>query len=296
MMAVERGAALNTIESYGRDLNDFSLFVMNRSGDPGDARLEHIRDYLKMLDGKNVSAATIARRISVLRRFFKFLYAEKLRNDDPSASISSPKKAKSLPKFLSQKEVEMLLDYVALKKGPSALRLIALLEILYATGLRVSELVGLPVSAITRDEKFLIVRGKGGKERMVPLSKPAQDATRNYFEVRQKFVKRVTPNSDQNPWLFPSRGIQGHLTRSRFSQLLKDLSEEVGIPKSRISPHILRHSFASHLLANGADLRSLQQMLGHSDISTTQIYTHVLSERMTALVTDVHPLSKNSHN
>ena len=293
MMAAERGASKNTLESYGRDLDQFSLFLKNRHCDPADALQSYIKAYLKSLSGAGLASSTIARHISTLRCFFGFLYLEKLRADNPCSLISVPKKESSIPKFLSEGEVEILLRVAGKRKGSKGLRLLALLEILYATGLRVTELVGLPSAAISGDRQFIIVRGKGEKERMVPLNDPARDAISNYLSVRGVFFKDSELNlKNNNLWLFPSRGKQGHLTRARFSQLLKEVANEAGIPGHKVSPHILRHSFASHLLANGADLRSLQQMLGHSDISTTQIYTHVLSERMKALVNDVHPLAK----
>ena len=296
MMAAERGAAQNTLESYSRDLQDFSKFVNRRNSDIADARSQHVKNYLKYLSGLGMSSSTISRRISTLRQFFGFLYAEKLRNDDPCASISNPRKEKTLPKFLNEDEVDTLLNIAAKRSGADGKRLVALLEILYATGLRVSELVGLKITSISRDEKTLIVLGKGGKERIVPINDHARDAILSYMNVRQNFFRRLQTDQNNNPWLFPSRGKDGFLTRTRFGQLLKELAVEAGLDVQRVSPHILRHSFASHLLANGADLRSLQQMLGHADISTTQIYTHVLSKRMTALVRDMHPLSKHSDN
>ncbi len=293
MMSAERGASLNTLESYNRDLQDFSKFVKRRNSDIADARPQYVKDYLKHLSGAGMTANTISRRISTLRQFFGFLYSEKLRKDDPSASISNPKKEKTLPKLLNEDEVEMLLNVAAKRSGANGKRLVALLEILYATGLRVSELVGLKITSISRDERFLVVLGKGGKERIVPINDHARNSISNYMSVRKHFLGGFKIDQNNNPWLFPSRGKDGFLTRARFGQLLKELAVEAGIAVQRVSPHVLRHSFASHLLANGADLRSLQKMLGHADISTTQIYTHVLSKRMTALVKDMHPLSKH---
>ena len=293
MMAAERDASINTLSSYKSDLIDFAKFTKRKKIDPGDARIEHLKGYLKELSSKGVSSSTIGRRISVLRRFFGFLYIEKFRNDNPATSISSPKRGRLIPKFLSQSEVEQLLILASEKDDFRGLRLIALLEILYATGLRVSELVGLKKSSISYNERIIIIKGKGGKERMVPLSEPAIEAINNYLPARSEFLLGEFDKESDSPWLFPSRGKQGHLTRARFGQLLKELADSAGLDRKKVSPHVLRHSFASHLLANGADLRSLQKMLGHSDISTTQIYTHVMNERMVKLVNDVHPLSQN---
>jgi len=290
MMAAD-GAAANTLESYRRDLEDFSDFVRNRKRAPEEAAPNHIRDYLKRLSGAGMAASTMARRLSALRRFFGFLYSERVRDDDPTSTIDSPRVGRSLPKYLSESEVDTLLDAAACRPGAEGLRLVAMLEILYATGLRVSELVGLPMSALTRDERFLIVRGKGQKERMVPLSDPARDAISDYQAVREGYLPKGRAGGRDNPWVFPSRGKDGHLTRARFGQLLKELAIDAGIDQRRVSPHVLRHSFASHLLAHGADLRALQQMLGHADISTTQIYTHVLDERLKSLVNEAHPLA-----
>ncbi len=292
MLAAERGAARNTIESYGRDLADFSAFMAARKRLPEDARPDHIRKYLARLSGAGMAAGTTARRLSALRQFFRFLFSEGLRADDPSAGLDSPKLGRSLPKYLSEDEVEVLLAAAHARPGPSGKRITVLMEILYATGLRVSELVGLPLSAFGRDLHMLVVRGKGGKERLAPMTEPAVEALADYLDSRQTFLpagKKRT--ASESPWLFPSRAKQGHLTRARFAQILKELAAEAGIDPARVSPHVLRHSFASHLLAHGADLRSLQQMLGHADIATTQIYTHVLDERLKALVATAHPLA-----
>ncbi len=291
MMVVERGAAANTIESYRRDLDDFTAFSMARKRNPEDADARILRGYMKKLSGLGMAAATSARKLSALRQFFRFLHAEGFRDDDPSAAIDRPKLGRPLPKYLSEKEVEGLLAAAAARTGNGGERLLALLEILYATGLRVSELVGLPLAALSRDGKMLIVRGKGGKERMVPLSEPATAAIEKYRAGRRSFIARGRGEAAKK-WLFPSRAKQGYLTRARFGQLLKELAAEAKIDPRRVSPHVLRHSFASHLLAHGADLRSLQQMLGHSDIATTQIYTHVLDERLKRLVAEAHPLAR----
>jgi len=234
---------------------------------------------------------TAARRLSALRQFFRFMYAERLRGDDPTIVIDAPKAGRVLPKYLSEDEVDRLLACAAKHAGADGKRLVALMEILYATGLRVSELVGLPLSALSRDGQVLVVRGKGGKERMVPLSEPATDAIHAYLAVRDRFLPKAAKSSGGSPFMFPSRAKQGFLTRARFAQILKELAVEAALPPTRVSPHVLRHSFASHMLAHGVDLRALQQMLGHSDISTTQIYTHVLDERLVRLVQTTHPLS-----
>ncbi|MBF0250999.1 MAG: site-specific tyrosine recombinase XerD [Alphaproteobacteria bacterium] len=288
MLAVERGAARNTLESYRRDLEDFTGFCSRKASRTEDAGADLIRQYLKALDGRGMAARTQARRLSALRQFYRFLYAERMRDDDPTTVIDSPKTGRALPKYLSEDEVERLLDAAAERAGADGRRLVALMEILYATGLRVTELVGLPLRALSRDGRLLVVRGKGGKERIVPLSEPASDAIQAFLAVRGAFL----PGKADSPYLFPSRARQGYLTRARFAQLLKELSVDAGLDPRRVSPHVLRHSFASHLLAHGADLRALQQMLGHADISTTQIYTHVLDERLKRLVQSAHPLAK----
>jgi integrase/recombinase XerD len=291
MLTVERGAAENTIESYRRDLSDFAAFSLARKRQPENADSTIIRGYLKKLSSAGMAASTSARRLSALRQFFKFLHAEGVREDNPASAIDSPRQGRSLPKYLSEGEVEQLLEAADYQGGRDGLRLVAMLELLYATGLRVSELVGLPLSALSRDGRMLVVRGKGGKERMVPLNEPASDAIDAYKEVRESFLPKGRKALGER-WLFPSRSKQGHLTRARFGQMMKELAVAAGLEPRRVSPHVLRHSFASHLLAHGADLRSLQQMLGHSDIATTQIYTHVLEERLRQLVENAHPLSK----
>ncbi len=291
MLAAERGAAANTIESYGRDLGDFAAFAHRQGTPPEEADGDLIRAYLASLDKAGMAPRTGARRLSALRQFFRFLFSEGIRADDPSAAIDSPRLGRPLPKHLNEAEVESLLDAARGRTGPEGLRLVAMMEVLYATGLRVSELVGLPLSALSRDGVMLVVRGKGGKERLVPLGRPAALAIDAYKEARPHFVSGGRSRAAASPWLFPSRARQGHLTRARFAQLLKELAVEAGLDPTRVSPHVLRHSFASHLLAHGADLRSLQQMLGHADIATTQIYTHVLDERLKALVRQAHPLA-----
>jgi integrase/recombinase XerD len=289
MMSAERGASPATLVNYGRDLDDFTAFARCRGGDLADADTETVRAYLGHMARAGLSSATAARRLSVLRQFYRFLYAEGLRGDDPSIGIDGPRRQRPLPKILSEAEVDRLLVAARSRPGPGGQRLVALIEVLYATGLRVSELVGLPRSAASGDPRVLLVRGKGGRERMVPLSMPARAAVAAWLEECDRAAGR--DEAAGSPWLFPSRGAEGHVTSRRFSQLLKELAVEAGIAPSRVSPHVLRHAFASHLLAHGADLRAVQQMLGHADISTTQIYTHVLEERLKALVETHHPLN-----
>ncbi len=293
MLAAERGAAANTLEAYRRDLEQFDAFAAGRASSPEAAAAADIRDYLAVIDRQGLAPRSVARRLSALRQFYRFLLSEGWRQDDPTAAIDSPRQGRALPKTLSESEVDRLLEQARRTPGPPGARLSALLELLYATGLRVSELVTLTRAAANRDSRFLTVRGKGGKERMIPLSAPAREALLRYREERRHFLKPTAGGGEppDSKWLFASRGRSGHLTRHRVAQLLKALAADVGIDPGKVSPHVLRHAFASHLLGRGADLRSLQQMLGHADISTTQIYTHVLEERLKSLVRDHHPLS-----
>jgi integrase/recombinase XerD len=274
MMSTERGVTKNTLVAYGCDLDHFARFVKSHKREVEDASVTHIRAYVKNLSGTGMSTCTISRRLSVLRSFFRFLYAERVRNDDPTASVESPRIGRNLPKYLTEDEVRHLLDVAAGYAGAEGLRLVAMLEILYATGLRVSELVGLPAAALERDGRFLVIRGKGQKERMVPLSEPARDALSAYLAVRAYFLPEGRADQAADMWMFPSRAKVGHLTRARFGQMLKELAVTAGIERSRVSPHVLRHSFACHLLTHGADSRSVQKVLGDTDISTIQIYTH----------------------
>ncbi len=292
MLSAERGAAKNTLESYERDLEDFAKFVGLRGRAAQEADTDDLRDYLASLSRAGLSARTAARRLSALRQFHRYLYAEGMRRDDPAATLESPRQGRSLPKVLSEEETEDLLTAARRGCGPEPARRTALLEILYATGLRVSELVGLKLSSISRDRRFLTVMGKGSKERLVPLGDPARAALSQYLRHRARFIREGS--EAKNPWLFPSRSGSGHLTRHRFGQILKELAIDAGLDPTQVSPHVLRHAFATHLLDHGADLRSVQQMLGHADISTTQIYTHVLAARLKALVHDHHPLAKAS--
>ncbi|CAN7185974.1 site-specific tyrosine recombinase XerD [Brucella pseudogrignonensis] len=294
MMSAERGAAGNTLESYRRDLEAAADVMQTRGVNLAEAKTEDVRHVLDGMSNEGFAATSQARRLSALRQFFRFLYSEGFRQDDPTGVIDAPKKQKPLPKIMSVENVGRLLDRADLeaKEAPEpaerikALRLHALLETLYATGLRVSELVTLPVSVARTDHRFLIVRGKGSKERMVPLSQKAREALQNFLSLRDSL-----PGYDDNPWLFPAFSESGHLARQVFARELKGLAARTGLSSASISPHVLRHAFASHLLQNGADLRTVQQLLGHSDISTTQIYTHVLEERLHKLVSEHHPLA-----
>jgi integrase/recombinase XerD len=302
MLIAERGAALNTRHAYERDLADVCAFLKKQDKDINTASTNDLKAYLNELSGREnakskgggkTAVRTIARRISALRQFYGFLVSEGKRSDDPTSNIESPKQTRTLPKILSEDEVTVLITTAQKQGGPESIRLVALLEILYATGLRVSELVGLPLTAIGAESRFLTVEGKGGRERMAPLSEPAQKAMKTYMDIRHKFV---TPErgDNQNKWLFPSRTSEsGHLTRQRFAQLLKELSRNANIDPERVSPHVLRHAFATHLLKHGADLRSVQKMLGHADIATTQIYTQVVGEQMKDAA-EKHPLANKA--
>lgn len=291
MLSAERGAARNTLEAYARDLRDFASFAARQGREIVSAGAEDLRAYLRSLEAAGLAASTAARRLSSLRQFHKFLYTEGIRVDDPSIGLDGPRPARQLPRTVSEHDVGRLLQTArADAETPEGIRLHCLIEVLYATGARVSELVALPFAAVTSDPRFLLIRGKGGRERMVPLNGASREAIAIYRDVRERFL----PRSDEvSPFLFPSRAQAGHLTRHRFAQLLKDLAARSGLAPDSLSPHTLRHAFASHLLANGADLRSVQKMLGHADISTTQIYTHVLEERLKAIVQTHHPLARD---
>ena len=283
MMAAERAASANTLASYRRDISDYAAFAARRGRSPATADSELLRAYLGTLARRGLAPRTAARRLSALRQFHRFLLAEGVRADDPTATLDGPRLGRPLPKYLSEEEVERLIAVAHAEKGVAGARATALLELLYATGLRVSELVGLPYAAVARDRPTLILRGKGAKERMVPLGEAARAALERWRPLRRPAASK---------WLFPGDGRSGHLTRSGFWLMLARLAAKAGVPPSRVSPHVLRHSFASHLLAHGADLRSVQQMLGHADIATTQIYTHVLDENLKRLVGRHHPLAK----
>lgn len=287
-MSVERGASENTCLAYQRDLEDFTGWLAKRPHSVIEADSTDIRDFLSALARRGLAPSSSARKLSSLRQFFKFLHGDGYREDDPTAVVDSPRQGRSLPKVLSEAEVDALLAAAQNVKGAAGDRILAMMELLYATGLRVSELVGLPLNAVTGDRQVLLVTGKGNKERMVPMNAEARTALDAYLAVRMTFL----PEGSESKWLFPSRGKEGHVTRRRFAQMLSDLALAAGLDPRRVSPHVLRHAFASHLLANGADLRLVQQMLGHADISTTQIYTHILDARLKSLVGDMHPLAK----
>jgi integrase/recombinase XerD len=295
MLAAERGAAANTLAAYRRDLDDFALHLADSGRRIAEASSDDLRGYLATLGERGFKATSLARRLSAIRQLYRFLFAEGHRKDDPAAVLEGPRRGQSLPKVLTVAEVDRLLEAARLARDAEdasrlerirAARMICLLEVLYATGLRVSELVTLPASAARPAQQMLIVRGKGDKERMVPLNDAAKRAMADYLRLLAEAGR------GGSKWLFPSFGESGHLTRQHFGRELKELAVAAGLSAAKVSPHVLRHAFASHLLQHGADLRSVQMLLGHADISTTQIYTHVLEERLKSLVRDLHPLGE----
>ncbi|CAN1528691.1 XerD Site-specific recombinase XerD [Rhabdaerophilaceae bacterium] len=296
MMSADRGAATNTIAGYTRDLEDYLAALASGRWDVIDADLAQIRAYLQNLSEAGLKPATIARRISALRQFHGFLYTEGHRADDPTVTLEGPRRSMSLPKVLTTDDVDRLLnaarhDVKAAKAGSAelaALRMLALVELIYATGLRVSELLSLPAASIAPGRDHLIVRGKGNKERIVLLTQAAKDAT---FHYRDRLSAKSSASSR---YLFPASGETGHLSRQVFARDLKRLAGAAGLRADALSPHVMRHAFATHLLQNGADLRIVQQLLGHVDIATTQIYTHILDERAKAMVRDLHPMADDS--
>jgi integrase/recombinase XerD len=307
MLAAEQGAGINTLDAYRRDLEDFSTFLDRAGQDFTGAETQALRDYLADLDVRGFRSSSVARRLSAMRHLFRFLLNERIRGDDPAAILSGPKRGRGLPKVLSIADVDRLLTQAkALADAPQgsalqrlrALRLYCLLEVLYATGLRVSELVSLPLAASRRDAGMIVVRGKGNKERLVPLNEPSRRAMADYvaalaaLQPDKNNGALASKGSPASKWLFPSFGASGHLTRQHFARDLKQLAAVSGLAPQLVSPHVLRHAFASHLLHNGADLRIVQTLLGHTDISTTQIYTHVVEERLKSLVRDLHPLAQ----
>lgn len=300
MLAAEQGAGDNTLGAYRGDLEDLSGFLARRKSAFLNADTQMLRDYLADLDTRGFKSSSVARKLSSTRHLFRFLLSERVRADDPAAILSGPKRGRALPKVLSIADVDRLLTQAkALSVAPEqsplqhlrALRLSCLLEILYATGLRVSELVALPLSAARRDARMIVVRGKGNKERLVPLNETSKQAMADYLAALEETRSTQKKPSATSKWLFPSSGESGHLTRQHFARDLKELAMAAGIAPRLISPHVLRHAFASHLLHNGADLRIVQTLLGHTDISTTQIYTHIVEERLKSLVRDLHPLA-----
>ncbi|OHB34136.1 MAG: site-specific tyrosine recombinase XerD [Phenylobacterium sp. RIFCSPHIGHO2_01_FULL_70_10] len=289
MMAVERAAARNTLTAYGKDLADAQAFLAGRGAGLADAAAEDVEAYFAALADRGLAASTAARRRASVRQFYRFVLGEGWRKDDPSRRVDAPKKGRPLPKILSREEVDRLIAAAGARDGAQGLRLGCMVELIYASGLRVSELTALPLAALARDPAYLIVKGKGGKERLVPLNAPARAAVKAYLEVRKAFL----PKGDAaNPWLFPSRGKGGRLTPRRFAQLLDEAATDAGIDPARVSPHVLRHAFATHLLEGGADLRVVQTLLGHADIATTQVYTHLAGERLREVVATKHPLGR----
>jgi integrase/recombinase XerD len=294
MLAAERGASKNTLDAYRRDLDDYLAYLREAGSEPDKAASATVRGFMASLEERGLKATSAARRLSAVRQFHKFLYVEGYAAADPTAAVSAPKRGRSLPKVLSVDQVDRLLQVAHEGAGREtaspverlrAARMACLLELLYATGLRVSELIALPRSAAKTRERFLVVRGKGAKERLVPLTEAAREAARTYLALLEEQHKAA------GSWLFPADSESGHLTRQAFARDLKSVAAAAGLRADKISPHVLRHAFASHLLQNGADLRVVQELLGHSDISTTQIYTHVLDERLKSMVRDLHPLS-----
>ncbi|WP_113261502.1 site-specific tyrosine recombinase XerD [Agrobacterium cavarae] len=301
MMSAERGAAMNTLASYERDLTDLMAFLSSRQASLTEATTADLSAYLAHLSAQGFAASSQARRLSALRQFYKFLYSEGVRTDDPTGILDAPRKGRSLPKTMSVASVTSLLAKAAEEaslEGPGQLgriRMHLLLELLYATGMRVSELVSLPAKVLRHEGRFLMIRGKGNKDRVVLLSRTAIEAMERYDEARTALAPKGK-SDEESPWLFPSASKEGHLPRQVFARDLKDIAIRAGLTPSAVSPHVLRHAFASHLLQNGADLRAVQELLGHSDISTTQIYTHVLEERLQELVQTHHPLAKQGKN
>lgn len=291
MMAVERAAARNTLTAYGKDLADAQGFLAPRGRDLADASAEDIEAYFAHLGAMGLSPATAARRRASVRGFYRFVLGETWRADDPSRRVDAPKKGRPLPQVLSREDINRLIAAATARDGAAGLRLGCMVELLYASGLRISELCALTLSALARDPAYLIVKGKGGKERLAPLNAPARTAVKAYLPVRPAFL----PAGDKaNPWLFPSRGKSGALTPRRFAQMLDEAALMAGVDPAKVSPHGLRHAFATHLLEGGADLRVVQKLLGHADIATTQIYTHVAGDRLRAVVEAAHPLGKKS--
>ncbi|SFJ99320.1 site-specific tyrosine recombinase XerD [Bradyrhizobium sp. cf659] len=302
MLAAEQGAGPNTLDAYRRDLTDFSEFLGRVGHNFADAETQTLRDYLADLDTRGFKSTSVARRLSAMRHLYRFLLNERIRGDDPAAILSGPKRGRGLPKVLSIADVDRMLrrakelseaEDASPSKRLRALRLYCLLEVLYATGLRVSELVALPRTAAKRDARMIVVRGKGNKERLVPLNEASRQAMADYLAATEAAKTEKKKDSlAASKWLFPSFGESGHLTRQHFARDLKELAVASGLQARLVSPHVLRHAFASHLLHNGADLRIVQTLLGHTDISTTQIYTHVVEERLKSLVRDLHPLAE----
>jgi integrase/recombinase XerD len=301
MLAAEQGAGENTLQAYRRDIEDLSAFLSRSRQNFETVQTEKLRDYLGDLDTRGFKSSSVARRLSAMRHLFRFLLNERIRSEDPAAILSGPKRGRGLPKVLSISDVDRMLTRAkelsqaadaSSSRRLRALRLYCLLEVLYASGLRVSELVSLPRSAARTDGRMIVVRGKGNKERLVPLNDASRQAMSDYLAATETAKSGKGSNTPPSKWLFPSFGESGHLTRQHFARDLKELAAASGLSPRLVSPHVLRHAFASHLLHNGADLRIVQTLLGHTDISTTQIYTHVVEERLKSLVRDLHPLAE----
>lgn len=293
MLLAEKGSSKNTIDSYKTDLKKFQNFLGKQESTK--AKSNDIRNYIIHLSRQNLKPRSIARNLAVLRQFFKFLVSENIRKDNPSLLISAPKEEKNLPKFLSSEDITLLFSTLGKSEDKEQVRLSAMIELLYASGMRVTELVTLELSSILYDQKndvikpYIIIYGKGNKERMVAINKSAILALKKYLIIRERFF----PNNRKNSkWLFPSSSTNSSITRQRFGQLLKELALKSGLDPEKISPHVLRHSFATHLLEKGADLRVIQELLGHSDISTTQIYTHIQKQKLKSVIEKHHPLAK----
>jgi len=293
MMAVERDASPHTLSAYARDLEDADTAVGGQGLIAADE--DAIEAWFSSLAARGLSAATAARRRSSIRQFYRFALGEGWRADDPSRRLDAPRQARALPNVLSRSEIEALLAAIAAKDSVGAVRMQALVEMAYASGMRVSELLSLKLEAVQNDPPWIVIKGKGGKERIAPLNDAARAAIRTWLEVRGKSTNPRTADAApvDSPWLFPSRGARGHLTPRRFAQILDEAALKAGIDPSRVSPHVLRHAFATHLLEGGADLRVVQTLLGHADIATTQIYTHVTTERLTQVVNQHHPLAQD---
>ncbi|MBE0414416.1 tyrosine recombinase [Yoonia sp.] len=292
--AAEHNAAQNTQAAYARDLMDFAGWLTGQSQHFATAQRDDVENYLIHCEAQGLAKSTRARRLSAIKQLYRFAFEEGWRSDNPAIQIKGPGRAQRLPKTLELAEVDRLLD--AARNSPkNALRNTCLMELLYATGMRVTELVSLPVSAARGDPRMLLVRGKGGKERLVPLSPPARAAMAAYLAARDQAEEEARQKGvPPSKYLFASRGKAGHLTRHRFFGLIKEFAVAGGVSPAKVTPHTLRHAFATHLLAGGADLLSIQMMLGHADVATTEIYTHVLDARLTELVMNHHPLAKKT--
>ena len=294
MMSAERGASQNTLAAYRRDILDFAAGCARHGCDLASAQREHVRQHLNGLSAASLKASSQARKLSALRRFYGFLYSDGIRADDPTGAVEAPRLSRPLPKILTAEEALRLVE--AAREGadesPEGARLLCIVETLYASGLRISELVALPLSAVRAAQVFVHIRGKGGRERLAPIGDAARQAIDSYLVLRDAFLPRGRLGVAASRYLFPSRGRDAHLTRRRCHQMLKDLAVKAGIDPARLSPHVLRHAFATHLVEGGADLRSVQTLLGHADIATTQIYTHVARDRLKRTMESAHPLAR----